>query len=214
MRKLFAIFVCTLFAALAAPAAEYAFPGWRCTDAAKINAALANARTDIEKLYCRVLLAVHDRTFGSFADLRTAVETVVNADTALPETVKRSFARDTVKILAWIRRLDLAGAYAWAKQNPSKYDLCIYENWSKPLELSDTEVYTGIMRCLTSNYKYSPAVVRVCVEKLIAAAPGADIKTQKADLQRLNRKYSPLLLTDRAAYEPVVVMIRTAIDTY
>ena len=213
MKKLFPAIVLTLFAFVAV-AADYEFPGWRCTDAAKINAALADAKTDAQKLQCRILLAVYDKTFASFTDLRTAVETVVNADTVLPQDVKLSTARDTVKILAWSRKQNLADAYAWAKLNPSKYDLCIYENWSRPLKLSDTEVYQGIVRCLEQKYNYKPSVIRVCVEKLIAAAPGADVKTQKADLQRLNRRFSPLLLTDRAAYEPIVAMIRTAIDTY
>ena len=70
------------------------------------------------------------------------------------------------------------------------------------------------MRCLTSGEKYNPTLLKVAVAKLIEAAPAADVDTQKEDLQRLNRQFSPYLVTDRSNYEPIIVMIRTALETY
>ena len=36
----------------------------------------------------------------------------------------------------------------------------------------------------------------------------------KTTLKKLNRLYSPRLIKDKALWEPVVAMIRTALDTY
>lgn len=36
----------------------------------------------------------------------------------------------------------------------------------------------------------------------------------KTTLKKLNRLYSPHLIKDKASWEPVVAMIRTALDTY
>ena len=47
-----------------------------------------------------------------------------------------------------------------------------------------------------------------------AGSASIDEKTVKADLKKLNRLFSPKLLKDKAAWEPVIAMIRTALDTY
>lgn len=212
MKKMCLTLVLTLCAFFALSAAE-SFPGWLCTDKAAAEAALANAQNPYQKTQSQVLLAIQGKAFGSFAELRSTVEAVVSAS-ELAAARRISFLRDHCKIIAWTRRIHIAEAYAWAKTNPSKYDLCVYENWSKPLNLSATEVYTGFMRCLTSGDQYSPTLLKVAIAKLIEAAPAADVDTQKADLQRLNRQYSPYLVTDRSNYEPIIVMIRTALETY
>lgn len=212
MKKMCLTLALTLCAFCALSAAE-TFPGWLCTDKAAAEAALANAQNPYQKTQCQVLLAIQGKTFGSFAELRSTVEAVVSAS-ELAADRRISFLRDHCKIIAWNQKLHIAEAYAWAKLNPSKYDLCVYENWSKHLGLSDTEVYTGFMRCLTSGEKYNPTLLKVAVAKLIEAAPAADVSTQKEDLQRLNRQFSPYLVTDKSNYEPIIVMIRTALETY
>lgn len=56
--------------------------------------------------------------------------------------------------------------------------------------------------------------VRSAVDALIKLAPMVDEAKAKTTLKKLNRLYSPRLIKDKASWEPVVAMIRTALDTY
>ena len=56
--------------------------------------------------------------------------------------------------------------------------------------------------------------VRSAVDDLIKLAPTVDEAKAKTTLKKLNRLYSPRLIKDKATWEPVVAMIRTALDTY
>ena len=58
---------------------------------------------------------------------------------------------------------------------------------------------------------------------LIKATPGAeafcdagfwDAAEMKTFLQNVNRKYSPQLINDKAAWEPIIAQVRTVLETY
>ena len=51
-----------------------------------------------------------------------------------------------------------------------------------------------------------PRYIRVCSEN--------DPTKAKLALQNLNRKYSPYLVRDKAVWEPIIVQIRVALETY
>lgn len=56
-------------------------------------------------------------------------------------------------------------------------------------------------------------VIRMTVEKLCgnSAINAAEMKTF---LQNVNRKYSPQLINDKAAWEPIIAQVRTVLETY
>ena len=65
----------------------------------------------------------------------------------------------------------------------------------------------------TYSIEIVKSVVRMTVEKLCgnSAVNAAEMKTF---LQNVNRKYSPQLINDKAAWEPIIAQVRTVLETY
>ena len=209
MKKLFILFA-FLFA-VSTFAATYKFPGWKCTDVAKIDAAIAVSPTAYSTFSLQCLKRLALKAPESFDDILA----VVAAETKnIPqESARKNFEIHMSKKLSVVRGEFVKAAFAWSKTHPDRYDIFFYLNRAEELNFSDTEVYSGILENLLS-YDYGVKIVKRSVEKLVDVSCSVKVTTQKADFQRLNRKYSKNLLKDKATWEPVVALIRTMIDTY
>ena len=205
MKKLFILFA-FLFA-VSTFAATFTFPGWKCTDVAKIDAAIAaapNAWTNASLKCIKQYIQAPPATF----------EEVVKVSESFAKDVPERHRLSIPKQYARCARKDLLkAAFVWAKANPSSYDIHFYLTDAAELGLSDNDIYKGIYSNLM-EYKYHVSVVKRAIHKLVDVSVTANVTTGKTDFQKLNRKYSKNLLTDKTTWEPVVAMIRTTIDTF
>ena len=69
------------------------------------------------------------------------------------------------------------------------------------------------MRCLLNN-DLAPDRALQLITALVAAAESANVDAVKADLAKLNRRYSLRLVENKTAWTPVVQAIRTAMETF
>ena len=205
MKKLFILFA-FLFA-VSTFAATFTFPGWKCTDVAKIDAAIAaapNAWTQASLKCIKQYIQAPPATF----------EEVVKVSESFAKDVPERHRLSIPKQYARCARKDLLkAAFVWAKANPSSYDIHFYLTDAAELGLSDNDIYKGIYSNLM-EYKYHVSVVKRAIHKLVDVSVTANVTTGKTDFQKLNRKYSKNLLNDKTTWEPVVAMIRTTIDTF
>ena len=207
MKKLFILFA-FLFA-VSTFAATFTFPGWKCTDVAKIDAAIAAAPNIWVKCTLECLKQFARKSPANFEEVLTITTAQAQADN-VPErhrlSIPKQYARCARKDL-------LKAAFVWAKANPSSYDIHFYLTDAAELGLSDNDIYKGIYSNLM-EYKYHVSVVKRAIHKLVDVSVTANVTTGKTDFQKLNRKYSKNLPTDKTTWEPVVAMIRTTIDTF
>ena len=205
MKKLFILFA-FLFA-VSTFAATFTFPGWKCTDVAKIDAAIAAAPNAWTKASLKCIKQYIQAPPATF-------EEVVKVSEAFAKDVPERHRLSIPKQYARCARKDLLkAAFVWAKANPSSYDIHFYLTDAAELGLSDNDIYKGIYSNLM-EYKYHVSVVKRAIHKLVDVSVTANVTTGKTDFQKLNRKYSKNLLTDKTTWEPVVAMIRTTIDTF
>lgn len=215
MKKIFAIMICTLTAA-SAFAAEFVFPGWKCTDVDRIDAAMAAADTLHRKVEMQILRVLAEQPPATFDALRAAVEqTVDKVDAPSADAGAKALWKVTwTKQFAYNRMEFFPETLAYCKDHPSSYDLFIALRGQR-YGMSNTEIYTGLTTCLIKYPDtYTVSVVREAVKKMVAAAVTAEVKTQKADLEKLNRIYSIKAIENPSGWTPVVSMIRTAMATY
>lgn len=68
---------------------------------------------------------------------------------------------------------------------------------------------------VAKNYSVATVktVIRMTVEKLCGNS-AINAAEMKAFLQNVNRKYSPQLINDKAAWEPIIAQVRTVLETY
>lgn len=68
---------------------------------------------------------------------------------------------------------------------------------------------------VAKNYSVATVktVIRMTVEKLCGNS-AINAAEMKAFLQNVNRKYSPQLINDKAAWEPIIAQVRTMLETY
>lgn len=78
MKKFFAL-LSIAFAAVTLSAADYTFPGWKCTDKAKITAAIAAAPDDGIKLRDSILLQLAETPPNTYAELCAIVDKTIDA---------------------------------------------------------------------------------------------------------------------------------------
>ena len=205
MKKLFILFA-FLFA-VSTFAATFTFPGWKCTDVAKIDAAIAaapNAWTNASLKCIKQYIQAPPATF----------EEVVKVSESFAKDVPERHRLSIPKQYARCARKDLLkAAFVWAKANPSSYDIHFYLTDAAELGLSDNDIYKGIYSNLM-EYKYHVSVVKRAIHKLVDVSVTANVTTGKTDFQKLNRKYSKNLQNDKTTWEPVVAMIRTTLDTF
>ena len=211
MKKFFAL----LFLSISAVtfAADYTFPGWKCTDKAKITAAIAAAPDDGIKLRDSILLQLAETPPNTYAELCAIVDKTIDAsDVKAKDYHKIAFKKQ----FPYCRNEFIAEAWEFCKKNPSDYDFYYVAYKAKQLNFTDLQVYAYMRDYL---FKNSPnaTLTRQAIDVLLNAAvmvDGTDGINVKSDLQRLNRKFSKNLLDNKAAWEPVIAKLRTTLETY
>ncbi len=218
MKKIFAV---SLFAALAlsafasadTPTAAYKFPGWACKDAAKFAASAAIAPNLWFKCRDTVLQHMIRQPVASFAEFAALVDSTV--DELKGDTDQRqvdSLKCLMKKLIPYCKNLWTVDAWKFCEANPTQYDVLYVIHRSKAIGMSDAQTYAWLMNYLLTSR--APKRVELIVDKLIDLAPGLTGIDAKADFQKLNRKFSKNLLTDKAKWEPVIAKIRTTLETY
>ena len=211
MKKFFAL----LFLSISAVtfAADYTFPGWKCTDKAKITAAIAAAPDDRFKLRDTILLQLAETPPNTYAELCAIVDKTIDASDV---KTKDYYKIQYKKQFPFCRNEFIAEAWEFCKKNPSDYDFYYVAYQTKQLNFTDLQVYAYMRDYL---FKNSPnaTLARQAIDALLNAAvmvDGTDGINVKSDLQRLNRKFSKNLLDNKAAWEPVIAKLRTTLETY
>ena len=106
-------------------------------------------------------------------------------------------------------------AYKVAKADNNFFVYYLARTHRQALGLTDDECFDIYSVALLRDGAFlSIDDVRSAVDDLIKLAPTVDEAKAKTTLKKLNRLYSPRLIKDKATWEPVVAMIRTALDTY
>lgn len=211
MKKFFAL----LFLSISAVtfAADYTFPGWKCTDKAKITAAIAAAPDDGIKLRDSILLQLAETPPNTYAELCTIVDKTIDAsDVKAKDYHKIAFKKQ----FPHCRNEFIIEAWEFCKKHPSDYDFYYVAYRTEQLNFTDLQVYAYMRDYL---FKNSPnaTLTRQAIDVLLNAAvmaDGTDGINVKSDLQRLNRKFSKNLLDNKAAWEPVIAKLRTTLETY
>lgn len=211
MKKFFAL----LFLSISAVtfAADYTFPGWKCTDKAKITAAIAAAPDDGIKLRDSILLQLAETPPNTYAELCAIVDKTIDAsDVKAKDYHKIAFKKQ----FPYCRNEFIVEAWEFCKKNPSDYDFYYVAYKAKQLNFTDLQVYAYMRDYLFKNSPHA-ALTRQAIDVLLNAAvmvDGTDGINVKSDLQRLNRKFSKNLLDNKAAWEPVIAKLRTTLETY
>ena len=213
MKKFFAF---SLFATLALSAfADYQFPVFFCNDPAKFEASIAAATRLPSKCRDTILLRMLQKPVGSFAEFCTLVDTVVdelkgNADPQKVADIKIAMKKQ----IPYIKNLWIADAWKFCQANPTWYDECYVCSKYRVIGMTDAQAYTWLMDRLQKSKHQNPENVSRIIDKIIDLAPGLTGIDVKADLQKLNRKYSKNLLKNKAKWEPIIAKIRTTLETY
>ena len=212
MKKFFAL-LSIAFAAVTLSAADYTFPGWKCTDKAKITAAIAAAPDDGIKLRDSILLQLAETPPNTYAELCAIVDKTIDAsDVKAKDYHKIAFKKQ----FPYCRNEFIVEAWEFCKKNPSDYDFYYVAYKAKQLNFTDLQVYAYMRDYLLQNSP-NATLARQAIDVLLNAAvmvDGTDGINVKSDLQRLNRKFSKNLLDNKAAWEPVIAKLRTTLETY
>ena len=206
--------------------AEYKFPGWKVKDINVIDQAKAEAVAQNVPAFTLIQLdllkAINQKNITTFAALQTEVNTVVDSYVAAGKTKQNTADKKKIRL---IKQLSLMGrfndevkiaGYEYSKSNPDSYDIAYYRvNYKNITKLTNEQIYTGILTLLKQYPYMNVDNQKLAVKEFIRLCPiVTGINTQKQDLQTLNKIFSPKLIENKAKYEPIVVMIRTALETY
>ena len=213
MKKIFTV---SLFAALILSAfADYTFPGFTCKDPAVYAASAAKTNKPVVKCRDLVLKRMLEKPVTSFAEFGAAVDAVIDENKAsFAKEGEIAFARRFIrKHLGTQMKLYPKELWTYCKQNPGWYDFVFVLTCYKSV-MSDAEAYAWVRDRILQQKKPDPKQTKRAVAFLIEIGPTLSNADVKADLQKLNRIYSTKLLDDKAKWEPVVALIRTALETY
>ena len=213
MKKILTV---SLFAALALGAfADYTFPGFTKKDPALYAASAAQAKTPVVKCRDLVLKSMLEKPVKSWDDFCATVDVVVEANKGNLNEAGVAFAKRFIrKHLGTQMKLYPKELWAYCKSNPGWYDFVFVQNCYKSV-MTDAEAYAWVLDYILKQKKADPKLAKRAVAFLVEVGPNLSNNTDvKADLQRLNRIYSKNLLEDKAKWEPVVALIRTALETY
>lgn len=151
---------------------------------------------------------------ATFEQLAAAV-TAAAEKTAFESDDRRQALYDRAVVSASLWRFGgkfVAGGYQYAKGHGiSDPYFCLH---AQKIGLSEAEELAYFVELFERASKGDLWIFKSRHERfnrLLNHVPEAEAK---AILKRLNRAYSPKLVTDKAAYEPVVAMIRTMLETY
>ena len=188
--------VLTLLVAVFAHAATFSRPNMNSADAAILAAALETAPNSENKAFVEIVMEINAKAPGSFAELSSIVDRV--SDKYSLSQKCRDLLRDAV---------------AYCIANPSSYDRLYVTGARTAKFFTKEQIYTISVRCL-SEYNLPLSGVLKLITAAVNASDVARPETVKADLGKLNRRYSLLLVKDKAAWTPVVQAIRTALETF
>jgi hypothetical protein len=201
-----------------ASAADYVFPGWGSTDAAAFEAQIPNADSPMRKVLCASLAEFCRNKPADFAAMKATIEGVIDQ---LVPTADEDFKLGRVKMMA----LGIGQAYkddtyirdAWAYclANPSTID---YEFLMLPADRLGTTEAIKIARTweLLAEGKAPSAHIKRLLRAYVRYLPASGLSSQDAyeRLTTLNRVYTPKLIENKAAWEPIVAQIRTVMEAY
>ena len=163
------------------------------------------------------------------ADLQASIDVLGGADPVTFEEIvtrcKAAFAKHNYTNDAYARQKAcqiacwsysgkfVADAFKAAKADNNVFVYYLARTHKKLLNLSDADLFDIYVDSLSTG-NVSAADAKTRVSDLLKLAPSMDETKVKAVLKKLNRLYSPFLIKDKAAWEPVVAMIRTAMETW
>lgn len=209
--------MCTL--AVAAFAVD--FPGWKPKDASTVQPYYEEAVKN--KNFHGVSTALYLMDFAkngvptTFDAYKAMIEK--NVDIAAKtlgitdETMIKGVKASTITQSACCRNEFCKEAYVYGMAN-NREEYCMYFMLHRNVGMDDAQVYKTCKDMLMTknlNSRYASTAL----DKMIESSLKADIDnaTLKADLQKLNRKFSLMLIKDKAKWEPIVAKIRTTLET-
>lgn len=208
MKKL--LFTLLSTAAIVASAA-YVRPALNTASTDEINASLASATTAAQKGYCTLLLRVKQEKIESFAQFTKMVDEVCDSF-KLPNATKVHWKKFFALHHAALRPY-IADACRFCIENPSKYDRVYLTRKFAVKSFTPEQRYVMSVKCLL-EYELPPQNALALISTLIENSTSVAPEAVKAELVKINRKYSLFLVKDKAAWTPVVQAIRTALETY
>lgn len=209
-------FIACIFIACACAfcfAADYKFPGFDCKDKTTLENMLAIAPNPGQKFNCVVLLAVHDKKFTSFKEMSDFIDKIDLSSTGMKPNNLTSIVPNIKKLIAWYQYPTfLKDAYTYSLSHPSAVDIRLITH--PAVGLTPTEQYKALVVYATTRKNLKYTEVSRCVDDIIELAPVVNVTTQKEDLQKINRIYTPFVIKDKANWEPVLTKVRTVLATY
>lgn len=144
--------------------------------------------------------------------LKTYVHSIVPDDVGGPKFC----ASICFQIAAYDNPTYVKAAFTEANKTDYYYFVfSILTRFKKELGLSVEQEVEVLNNYLLSDYvKKNPARALAGVKYYTNVITDIDPAKAKAGLNKLNRTYSPYLIEDKTAWEPVVALIRTALETY
>lgn len=206
MRKLlaifsFAVFSASLFAAVATPEQVKTYQD-----------RIANAKNDLQRADSQAMLDIcAGEDPQSFAEILQRVNAayakhnVRNSQLSVRKACQIAYFFYQGKFVA--------DAFKAAKADNNIFVYYIASKYKSALGLSD-EACFDIYEDALLRHHFNAVMAKRVIDSLLRIAPGIDEAKVKTSLKKLNRLYSPYLIKDKAAWEPVVATIRTALETY
>lgn len=219
MKKLIiSALICTL--AVAAFAADFSHPGWKVNDASKYDAMYQ--------------VAISQKHFPNAVAMAYLADFIKNGVPATFEEYKAVIAKNVDNVAKVLNITDkklieetknsaiYQSCYCRAEFLKEGYAFCIkYDMWysgyflmrGAATGLNNDELYMACKNWLMKfdSNEVNARLVRIMIDASLES--NIDNATLKADLQKLNRKFSVKLIKDKAKYEPIVAEIRTVLET-
>ena len=216
MFKTIAIII--LCAGVFTSAADYVFPGWGSTDAAAYEAQIPNADSSRTKVICASLAEFCRNKPADFAAMKATIEGVVDQ---LAPPFGENFKLDMVKTIALGRGQAykddtyIRDAWAYCLAHPNFTDAEFLELPSERLGTTEAIKIARTWELLAEG-KARPALITRLLRVYVQYLPTSGLSAQDAleKLTILNRVYTPKLIENKSAWEPIVAQIRTVMEAY
>ena len=109
----------------------------------------------------------------------------------------------------------ISEAFEEAKQTGSIYTYQIIRRYKDKLNLTDGQLEQILLDTLSKvNFEKQPKNAAPIVDMYIKLLPNVEEAKAKEGLKKINRIFSPYLIKNKTAWEPIVASIRTALETY
>lgn len=213
------------FILTAADGDAWKFPGWKCTDLATLNQALNTAPDPILKASTKIMIELTKKPAQSFAELAATIDQALG-ETALTNKAfledwndknKADIAIRLKKEFAFNLRSFLTDAWTFCQANPSRYDLYYVLYKADKLKLTPQFQYDFFKNFLLTtriDMDYASDEIARALDAFIELAANHDPAEVKDVLVQLNRRFTKMLLTDKAKWQPIIAMIRLTLETY